>query len=353
MLHIRNTLPGLALGALLTTTAVPAHAHFKLLTPTSWLNEDTVGGPQKGSPCGPGGMGLLGDDVQPVPTNGMVSEVHAGDTILVDMQETVYHPGYFRIALAEDRKTFTIPPVSNPMSCDLDLTAVPTGSHDNVLMDGLFKETAMTGSNRHLMQMVKIPDKPCDKCTLQVVQVMYRHGLSSCYYYHCADLRILPSNGSSGGAGTAAGGTSAAGAGGIHGTGSAGTAAAGGNSAAAAGSGGARSPTAGTLAGSTAGTVPTSSNPGTAGATGQTATTVAGAGSAGVTSTSLPKAGAGAGATTPSAAAAPKSGCSVVRAGPAHAHTRIASSVGMLLMAAFAARSRQRRARHLRQHNAR
>ena len=44
----------------------PASAHFKMLKPTSWLKEDDVGGPQKGSPCGPGGMGLLGDDVNPV-----------------------------------------------------------------------------------------------------------------------------------------------------------------------------------------------------------------------------------------------------------------------------------------------
>ncbi|HKP56527.1 MAG TPA: hypothetical protein VJV78_07405 [Polyangiales bacterium] len=68
-----------AIGCLMICSrAVPASAHFKLLKPTSWLKEDATGGPQKGSPCGPGNSGFLGDDVQPVPTSGMVTEFHAG-----------------------------------------------------------------------------------------------------------------------------------------------------------------------------------------------------------------------------------------------------------------------------------
>lgn len=205
----------IALACLLTLAgASSAYAHFKLLSPDSWLKEDSVGGPQKGSPCGPGNTGLLGDDVTPIPTSGAVTEVHAGDTITVKIQETVYHPGYFRIALAEKRDDFTIPAVDNPMSCAFDLNKVPTGAHDNVLADGLFKVESMSGSNRMLMQDVKLPDKACDKCTLQVVQVMLNHGLNSCYYYHCADLKILPA-GATGSAAAGSGGSanSAAGSG--------------------------------------------------------------------------------------------------------------------------------------------
>ena len=212
---------------LVGVSAAPhVQAHFKLLSPASWLKEDAVGGPQKGSPCGPGNSGLLGDDVQPVPTSGAITEVHAGDVVSVDIQETIYHPGYFRIALAENRDDFTIPPVDDPTSCAFDVNAVPTGAHDNVLMDGLFKETSAAGQTRHLMQDVTLPDKPCEKCTLQIVQVMLNHGLSSCYYYHCADLKILPKADAAGGSGaagaagmTSAGASGAAGAAGMPGGG--------------------------------------------------------------------------------------------------------------------------------------
>lgn len=218
----------IALACLITLAgASSAHAHFKLLSPDSWLKEDSAGGPQKGSPCGPGNTGLLGDDVTPIPTSGAITEVHAGDTITVKLQETVYHPGYFRIALAEKRDDFTIPPVDDPSSCAFDLEKVPTGAHDNVLADGLFKVEAASGSNRMLMQDVKLPDKACDKCTLQVVQVMLNHGLNSCYYYHCADLKILPAGSSpaagSGGAESAAGMGSSAGAGASAGSSTAGS----------------------------------------------------------------------------------------------------------------------------------
>jgi hypothetical protein len=99
--------------------AVPASAHFKLLKPASWLKEDSTGGPQKGSPCGPGGTGFLGDDVQPVPTSGMITEYKAGEEIDIELDETIPHQGYWRIAIAKDRSEFTIPPVDNPMSCAL------------------------------------------------------------------------------------------------------------------------------------------------------------------------------------------------------------------------------------------
>ena len=62
------------------------------MKPTSWLKEDPSavagGGPQKGSPCGPGGY----DDVQPVPVSGAITEFHAGETIEVDWVDTIAHP---------------------------------------------------------------------------------------------------------------------------------------------------------------------------------------------------------------------------------------------------------------------
>jgi hypothetical protein len=204
---IGGALTGLAL---LCTTH--AQAHFKLLRPTSWLNEDSMGGPQKGSPCGPGNSGpLFGDDVQPIPASAAVTTFHAGETIAVEWQETIYHPGYFRISLAPVRAAeatganFPDPPLTDLQDCHYDQAAVQTSPHDNVLADGLFMAAGQEGANRSLMQVVKLPDTPCDSCTLQVVQVMEGHPGRSCYYFHCAEVKILPAEAGLAGVGGVAG----------------------------------------------------------------------------------------------------------------------------------------------------
>jgi hypothetical protein len=206
---------GLASFALLCSAQ--AHAHFKQLAPASWLNQDALGGPQKGSPCGPGNTRpFIGDDVQPIPASNAVTTFHAGETITVRWQETVYHPGYFRISLAPvhaadaTSSDFPNPALTDPDNCHYDPAAVQTVPHDNVLADGLFMVDDQNGSNRSLMQDVKLPDEPCDHCTLQVVQVMEGHPAASCFYFHCAEIKILPAAMSgAAGTGAAAAGSSA------------------------------------------------------------------------------------------------------------------------------------------------
>jgi hypothetical protein len=187
-----------------------AHAHFKLLKPASWLNEDSLGGPQKGSPCGPGNSKpFIGDDKQPNPVSDATTTFRAGETITVELDETVYHPGYFRISLAKTTaaeatsENFPDPALTDPVACFYDKAAVKTAPHDNVLGDGLFTAEAKSAVGRQLKQEVKLPDEPCDHCTLQIVQVMDGHGASSCFYYHCANIQIVAADGDSGGAGSA------------------------------------------------------------------------------------------------------------------------------------------------------
>ena len=191
----------------------PAAAHFKLLKPTSWLKEDTAGGPQKGGPCGPGGY----DNVNPTPTSGAITEFHAGETIEVDWVDTVGHPGYFRIALAANRNDFKNPTVVQDANCDFPDSMVPTMASGNVLADGVhfrapLPNNAAFPAGTMFTQMVKLPDQPCDKCTLQVMQVMEHDAkfLSQCYYFHCADVRILPAVAGTGGT-TGSGGTTSTG----------------------------------------------------------------------------------------------------------------------------------------------
>lgn len=199
-----------------------AQAHIKLLKPASWLTEDEVGGPQKGGPCGPGGP----DDVQPMPLSMDVTTVHAGDTIMVEFEETVHHQGWFRIALDADPSKFEELKFPNTTDCTYDMSKVPTTPHGNVLVDGLGMDEALTGPNRKFAEMVKLPDTPCEKCTLQVIQVMADivHSPPGCIYYHCAQLTILPKAGAAAGSGGVSG-TAAAGGGAVAlaGTGAAGS----------------------------------------------------------------------------------------------------------------------------------
>ena len=195
-----------------------AQAHIKLIKPEPWINEDDSGGPQKGGPCGPGGF----DDVQPVPVSMKVTTVTAGDMLMVEFEETIHHPGWFRIALAEDPNDFEEIAFPNTNNCTYDMSKVPTAPHGNVLADGLGMDTDIGGPNRKFMEMVKLPDMPCEKCTLQVIQVMADalHAPPGCIYYHCAELKIVAkdgvaaaagSGGSAAGSGGASGGSSAAG----------------------------------------------------------------------------------------------------------------------------------------------
>jgi hypothetical protein len=333
--------------ALIAVSVAPVHAHFKLLAPASWLTEDNSGGPQKGGPCGPGG----GDDVQPVPMSMKVTTVHAGDMVDVQIQETIHHPGWFRIALAEDPSMFKDPDFPNA-NCTVDMSKVPTTAHDNVLMDGLAMDSSLTGSNRMLTEKVQIPNKPCEKCTLQVIQVMADavHSPPGCVYHHCAELKILPAADGSGAAGSTATAGSPASAGSsasAGNTGASGSAAgsmaaaagASGKTVAAAGSGGAAGSVATTAAGSTA-TKPTSSVAGSPSTTGTTGTTTSGVSSG------------AAGAVTMQPVTAPTSaksgGCTVARIGSSrHGHPlAIGGLASMVFVLGLRARiGKKRRAR--------
>lgn len=205
---------------LMFTCSSQANAHIKLLQPESFIKEDDLGGPQKGSPCGPGNTRMfIGDDVQPTPFSAASTSFQAGETITVEWDETIYHPGYFRIAFAAvpareaTTDDFPDPALSDPEACLFDRAAVQTKPHGNILADGLNMAEAKTAEGRHISVQVKLPDEPCDTCSLQVVQVMEAHPAASCFYFHCADIKIAPNGAAAGGgkSGADSGGCSAAG----------------------------------------------------------------------------------------------------------------------------------------------
>ena len=336
----------LAIGAI--AAAAPAQAHFKLIKPASWIVEDELGDPQKSGPCGPEGSGGM--------MTNEITTVEAGSTLEVEYVETIHHPGWFRIALAADRSEFEEIEFPNTTDCNYDMTTVPEEPHGNVLADGLAKDENLGGSNRTFKETVKIPNEPCEKCTLQVIQVMADsiHRPPGCIYYHCADLKIVAANsgttaaagssGSAGAAGAATGGSSAAGSAGTAAPASGGTGGA--TSTSSAGAGGSATKPAATPASSGSAGTGTASGSATAasGSAGKAATPaptggVAGSSSSGKAETTTPATPT---TTTQETAPAEESGCSVSAPGARSdiASAALLSVVGLLL----GARRRQRRA---------
>ena len=176
---------GLAVGFSTLSWSGRSSAHFTLLKPASWVVEDSFGNPQKPAPCGGDGV-LTSDDV---------TTFRVGSTIQVRWQETVGHPGHFRISLAKDRADRTDPAVltttGDGMS-GLSLTAeIVDPPAYPVLMDNLFPREGVVNAQTEPFEVdVKLPNETCDACTLQVIQFMANHE-PNFFYHHCADVNLV------------------------------------------------------------------------------------------------------------------------------------------------------------------
>ena len=210
-----------------------------------------------------------------MPSN-MITTFKAGETITIAIDETVTHPGHYRVALAEeDMMDLPAPPEVTKGSTACGSAAIMDPPVYPVLADGeLQHEKAFSGPQSF---MVKLPDDvTCEKCVLQVIEFMSNHGLNNpggCFYHHCANIKITAdgAGGSGGGGGAAGGNSSKGGSGGVPASGGAGGGA-GGAGGTAAGAGG----RGGQSGGATGGSTPTggTASPATGGApTGGTTST--------------------------------------------------------------------------------
>src|SRR6266436_2759163 len=83
-----------ACAVLVAVLPVATYAHFKLLEPASWIQESAErGDPQKAHPCGTDAKNIG------MPT-GAITKAVGGSKLHIKVQETIYHPGHFRVALA-------------------------------------------------------------------------------------------------------------------------------------------------------------------------------------------------------------------------------------------------------------
>lgn len=165
-----------------------SHAHFRLLEPAASLEQNNLGDPQKLGPCG-------GTTANPGSPTNATTQVRGGSKLYIKVQETVFHPGHYRVAIAPsaaqlppDADAATRETERGPWSVSAPIQSSPKLP---VLADGLFAHTAKTAEA--FGTDVEIPNINCEKCMLQITQFMAEHGFNKdggYYYHHCATVQI-------------------------------------------------------------------------------------------------------------------------------------------------------------------
>ncbi len=134
-----------------------ASAHIALTSPPPRTVE------QKAGPCGAGGSNR----------GTRVTTYAPGATITVEWDETVDHPGHYRIAFDSDGD---------------DVFVNPKNPDDNFAFT--LKEPIADKAGGHYTQQITLPTTPCERCTLQLMQIMTTQVPYNSFYYQCADIRI-------------------------------------------------------------------------------------------------------------------------------------------------------------------
>ena len=186
----------LLLTGAMATLSTAADAHFVLMEPATTIAQNNLGDPQKIAPCGgvsanPG----RGTPANPgVPTNA-VTPVKGGSTLHITIQETVFHPGHYRVALARNASQLPADPVVTTRDTDRGPISVSAAvlkpAAPPVIVDDLFAHTERPAG---LWETdITIPNVDCPDCLLQVIQFMAEHARNAdgdFSYHHCATLNI-------------------------------------------------------------------------------------------------------------------------------------------------------------------
>jgi hypothetical protein len=184
-----------ALVAVSLSTA--AHAHFALIQPAASLVQNRLGDPQKIAPCGgvsanPG----RGTPANPGVPSGAVTNVKGGTMLPLLVQETIFHPGHYRVALARTMAQLPPDPVVTTAQTERGVRSqaavIQNPPVAPVLLDGLFMHTERPTQN--FETEIPIPNITCQNCVLQVIEFMADHpGIAvdgGHSYHHCATLNI-------------------------------------------------------------------------------------------------------------------------------------------------------------------
>lgn len=184
MHHMRSVL----VVALLGLSGSIANAHIHLLKPLS-RTDDGINGPQKEQHCGTLAPGRTA----------RVTTYKPGETITVEWQETIDHPGWLRISFQPSGELFRAPPASNGPASNGTASNYPTenltgmvdpdGTGSMILMDRI----ADGALNVMRTMDVTLPNMECTNCTLQLIHVMTQtvgYAFADDVYFNCADITL-------------------------------------------------------------------------------------------------------------------------------------------------------------------
>ncbi len=170
--------------ALLLWGAADAHAHIAQTFPAPRTMA------QKQGPCGETGS-----------VRGAEQVFEPGETITVTWNETVEHPGHYRIAFDVDGEEFPLP-------------NMPDDNFEVTLVDQI-PDRNVNGNDRSYSQEITFPDIECESCTLQLIQIMTTNIPYNSFYFQCSDIALrrsgVPSADAGGGGGEEPGAAPASG----------------------------------------------------------------------------------------------------------------------------------------------
>lgn len=184
-----NRIPWLVTSLATLGLAATAEAHFKLNAPASYSQQSSYGDPQKSAPCG------QADPSNPVVPTNAVTAVQSGAMLTISINETIFHPGHYRVAVAQDMNRLPADPPVTRGSTDCGSTEIDTSPTLPLLGDGLLAHTQAFSNPMRTMQVPIPAGMTCTSCVLQVTQFMSNHAFNNpggCFYHHCATVNISP-----------------------------------------------------------------------------------------------------------------------------------------------------------------
>jgi MYXO-CTERM domain-containing protein len=159
-----------------------------MMQPTSLAAQGDLGLPQKSAPCGQTDTGYT-----PVPT-GVMNTYYQGQKIPLTVQEVIYHPGHYRIAIAADQNSLPADPVVTPGATACGTAQIMTNPMLPIVADDVLDHMSPF-SGPQTVQIQLPPNLTCTNCVMQTIEFMSDHGLNpqgGCFYHHCANISILP-----------------------------------------------------------------------------------------------------------------------------------------------------------------
>ena len=128
--------------------------------------------------------------------SGAITNLKGGSTVPLVVNESIFHPGHYRVALARSADQLPADPAVTTGPTDRGVRSVSAVIQNPpvapVLLDGIFAHTERPTQNHQAE--IPIPNINCQNCVLQVIQFMADHpGIAvdgGFNYHHCAVVNI-------------------------------------------------------------------------------------------------------------------------------------------------------------------